>query len=115
MGITLSASQLPLAAPFSSQFFPAPACGPFHGIVLHKLFQHGPFPQGTILQEQIAAAAVSYRSYLLTRSLLQHRLSTGCRAVPVSFPHSSLTVAAQHFLPFLKYLLTEAPSAPLLG
>lgn len=35
-----------------------------------------------------------------TSSLLQHGLSTGCRAVPAAFPHSSLTVGAQHFYPF---------------
>lgn len=50
-----------------------------------------------------------------TRSLLQPGLSTGCRAVLVAFPHSSLTVSAQHFLPFLKYILTEVPPTPLLG
>lgn len=59
MGTAVRASQLLLAAPFS-QFFPAPACGPFHGIVLHKLFQHGPFPRGRILQEQTAAAGVPH-------------------------------------------------------
>lgn len=74
MGIAGSASQLLLAAPFSSQLLaapfssqllPAPARGPFHGIVLHKLFQHGTFPWGTILQEQIAVAGVPHRSYPL--------------------------------------------------
>lgn len=49
------------------------------------------------------------------RSLLQRGLSTGCRAVPVAFSHSSLTVALQRFLPFLKYIPTEVPPAPLLG
>lgn len=68
MGIAVSASQLFLTAPFSSSFFPAPACGPFHGMVLHKMFQHGPFPRGTILQEQIAAAGVPHRSSLLPRA-----------------------------------------------
>lgn len=110
-GACSQCTQFLSAAPFCSQFFPAPACGPSHGIVLHKLFQHGPFPRGTILQEQIAAAGVPHRSYLL----LQRGLSTGCRAVPVAFPHSSLTVALQRFLPFLKYIPTEVPPAPLLG
>lgn len=49
------------------------------------------------------------------RSLLQRGLSRGCRAVPVEFPHSSLTAAVQHFLPSLKYIPTEVPPAPLLG
>lgn len=64
-GACSQCTQFLSAAPFCSRFFPAPACGPSHGIVLHKLFQHGPFPQGTILQEQIAAAGVPHRSYLL--------------------------------------------------
>lgn len=49
------------------------------------------------------------------RSLLQRGLSRGYRAVPVAFPHSSLTAAVQHFLPSLKYIPTEVPPAPLLG
>lgn len=48
-----------------------------------------------------------------TKSLLQRGLSTGCRAIPVAFTHSFLTVVAQYFLSFLKYILTEVPAAPL--
>lgn len=99
----------------SPQFFPAPACGPSHGIVLHKLFQHGPFPMGYNPSGTDCSSRGPPQSIPPARSLLQHGLSRGCRAVPVAFPHSSLTAAVQHFLPSLKYVLTEVPPAPLLG
>ena len=39
-----------------------------------------------------------------------------CKAVSLMYSHSSLLEAvAQHFLPFLKYAITEEPSVTLMG
>ena len=38
-----------------------------------------------------------------------------CRVVSLTFSHSSLLAAAQHFLPFPKYVVTEALPALLIG
>lgn len=106
-----------ITAPVGCSFFTifsAPACGPFHGIVLHKLFQHRPSHRVQSFRNRLQqqGSPTDHTSY---QELLQRGLSTGCRAVPVAFPHSSLAVAAQYFLLFLKYILTEVPPAPLLS
>lgn len=77
-------------------------------MVLHGLQGHKLLPLGLLhrLQGHFCSVACSASS---TPFL------TVCRAVSLIFSHSCLTAAEQHFLPFLKWVITEAPSASWWG
>lgn len=77
------------------------------------------FPWGVVVQEQTALVSPIRSQVLPERSTSSFSFVTDlsvCRAVPFTlFSHSSLPVAVQYFLPFLKYLITKMLPMVLTG
>ena len=71
-----------------------------HGLEGDNLRHHG-------LQRNLCSGAWSTSSFFINLSVF--------RAVSLTSSHSSLRAAAQHFLPFLKYVITEAVPPLLMG